>query len=306
MEIYFELDLLKLNVTPLQALVLSLIDNLKEKNGVCLLSHKEVAEILNIARPNASRCIAALCKAGYLEKTDSGRGIKLIPMYQNDTESGIKMIPKRYQNDTKIQQKETKKEKERVCPLNPIPIEKEINKEKEVEFINYHRFRDENAHTHTHTRGEENNEVNAVIEVETETSVTPKAENKPNAVTRARALSTLDAVASVAAVAEHSNAHPALLEQFCMNNKITREEFATLANEIANEWQLKGTEHASTADARQHFFNLMRIKAREHRKHNPRQETAAEFTARINAELLQVNQFAADMQKIAGKSFMDD
>lgn len=79
MEIRFELDLLE-SVTPLQALTLALVDNLKDKDGVCRLSHKEIADILGIARPNASRAIAALCKAGYLEKNDRGRSIRVLTL----------------------------------------------------------------------------------------------------------------------------------------------------------------------------------------------------------------------------------
>ena len=79
MELQLELDLLK-NVTPIQACVLSVVDKLKDKDGICRLSHKEIGKILGIARPNASRAIAALCKAEYLEKTDRGRSIKVLAL----------------------------------------------------------------------------------------------------------------------------------------------------------------------------------------------------------------------------------
>lgn len=249
MEIRFELDLLKLNVTPLQALTLSLVDNLKESGGVCWLSHKEIAEILNIARPNASRCIAALCNAGYLEKTDGGRGIKLIPTkaYQNDTYQNdtprIKMIPKTYQNDTENQEKERKQEKENFPP-HPLYKEKEINKEKEANAMTAINIIGENAHTR------EEQQSAAIVPRETSDDKT---------------------TSELIAIDQHAKRHPLMLEQFCMNNYITPAVFAKLANEVATEWTLKGVTHANIADARQHFFNTIRLRAAELRRDQPKQ-----------------------------------
>lgn len=73
------------------------------------------------------------------------------------------------------------------------------------------------------------------------------------------------------AIDQHAKRYPLMLEQFCMNNYITPAVFAKLANEVATEWTLKGVTHASEADARQHFFSTIRLRAAELRRAQAKQ-----------------------------------
>lgn len=65
------------------------------------------------------------------------------------------------------------------------------------------------------------------------------------------------------AVIEDARAHGALLEQFCMTNRITRDQFFEIAAAIVTEWELTDTPHNSPADAKRHLFATVRIKAKD-------------------------------------------
>lgn len=51
----------------------------------------------------------------------------------------------------------------------------------------------------------------------------------------------------------------AMVEQFCMKEHITVEQFKKLGEEVINEWKLTGKEHSSEIDVRQHLLNHIRI-----------------------------------------------
>lgn len=51
----------------------------------------------------------------------------------------------------------------------------------------------------------------------------------------------------------------AMVEQFCMKEHITVEQFKQLGEEVINEWKLTGKEHTSENDVRQHLLNHIRI-----------------------------------------------
>ena len=50
------------------------------------------------------------------------------------------------------------------------------------------------------------------------------------------------------------------VEQFCMKEHITVEQFKQLGEEVINEWKLTGKEHSSEKETRQHLLNHIRIK----------------------------------------------
>ena len=52
----------------------------------------------------------------------------------------------------------------------------------------------------------------------------------------------------------------AMVEQFCMKEHITVEQFKQLGEEVINEWKLTGKEHSSEKETRQHLLNHIRIK----------------------------------------------
>ena len=52
----------------------------------------------------------------------------------------------------------------------------------------------------------------------------------------------------------------ATVEAFCMNNRISPDQFRRLAEEVVTEWQLTGQTHADETDARRHLINQTRIK----------------------------------------------
>lgn len=59
------------------------------------------------------------------------------------------------------------------------------------------------------------------------------------------------------------NNHSALLEQFCMQNYITRDKFVELASAVVTEWELTDPPHDDISDAKRHLFSTVRIKAKE-------------------------------------------
>ena len=52
----------------------------------------------------------------------------------------------------------------------------------------------------------------------------------------------------------------AVVEQFCMKEHITVEQFKQLGEEVINEWKLTGVEHSSEREVRQHLLNHIRTK----------------------------------------------
>lgn len=57
--------------------------------------------------------------------------------------------------------------------------------------------------------------------------------------------------------------HGMLLEQFCLTNRITQDQFFEIATACVTEWELTDTSHNSLADAKRHLFSTVRIKAKE-------------------------------------------
>ena len=51
----------------------------------------------------------------------------------------------------------------------------------------------------------------------------------------------------------------AMVEQFCINEHITVEQFKQLGEEVINEWKLTGVEHSSEREVRQHLLNHIRL-----------------------------------------------
>ena len=143
------------------------------------------------------------------------------------------------------QEKERKQEKENFPP-HPLYKEKEINKEKEANATKIRELINININN-AHTREEQQN---AVIVSRTNDDKT---------------------ASELIAIDQHAKRHPLMLEQFCMNNYITPAVFAKLANEVATEWTLKGVTHTNDADARQHFFNTIRLRAADLRRDQPKQ-----------------------------------
>ncbi len=52
----------------------------------------------------------------------------------------------------------------------------------------------------------------------------------------------------------------AMVEQFCMKEHITVEQFKQLGEEVINEWKLTGVEHHTEREVRQHLLNHIRTK----------------------------------------------
>ena len=51
----------------------------------------------------------------------------------------------------------------------------------------------------------------------------------------------------------------AMVEQFCINEHITVEQFKQLGEEVINEWKLTGVEHHTEREVRQHLLNHIRL-----------------------------------------------
>ncbi len=51
-----------------------------------------------------------------------------------------------------------------------------------------------------------------------------------------------------------------MVEQFCMKEHITVEQFKQLGEEVINEWKLTGVEHHTEREVRQHLLNHIRTK----------------------------------------------
>lgn len=57
----------------------------------------------------------------------------------------------------------------------------------------------------------------------------------------------------------------AMVEQFCINEHITVEQFKKLGEEVINEWKLTGKEHSSEREVRQHLLNHIRLIINKHK-----------------------------------------
>ena len=57
----------------------------------------------------------------------------------------------------------------------------------------------------------------------------------------------------------------AVVEQFCMKEHITVEQFKQLGEEVINEWKLTGKEHTSENDMRQHLLSHIRLIINKHK-----------------------------------------
>ena len=57
----------------------------------------------------------------------------------------------------------------------------------------------------------------------------------------------------------------AMVEQFCINEHITVEQFKKLGEEVINEWKLTGVEHSSEREVRQHLLNHIRLIINKHK-----------------------------------------
>lgn len=58
----------------------------------------------------------------------------------------------------------------------------------------------------------------------------------------------------------------ASLNTFCMQNRISVDDFTALAHEVINDWNLQGTTHINERDACRHLFNTIRIKLNERKR----------------------------------------
>lgn len=58
------------------------------------------------------------------------------------------------------------------------------------------------------------------------------------------------------------------LEQFCMQNHISVQEFADAANEVVTEWELTDVTHRDRSDAKRHLFSVVRLKLKDKNKRN--------------------------------------
>lgn len=58
----------------------------------------------------------------------------------------------------------------------------------------------------------------------------------------------------------------ASLNTFCMQNRISVDDFTALAHEVINDWNLQGTTHINERDACRHLFNTIRIKLNEKKR----------------------------------------
>lgn len=79
------------------------------------------------------------------------------------------------------------------------------------------------------------------------------------------------------------------LNAFCMQNRITTHDFATLAFEVINEWELQGLVKTNISEAKKHLFNTIRIKiknkASNGNKTPTKEERYAEFYAHLAEQL---------------------
>ena len=84
-----------LDLTSTEIFILSEIVNLTNYHGKCTAHNKHFADILQMARPNISRCINSLKEKGYIE-------VDIIDGSRNHEReiSVINLIPTPYQNDT--------------------------------------------------------------------------------------------------------------------------------------------------------------------------------------------------------------
>ena len=57
----------------------------------------------------------------------------------------------------------------------------------------------------------------------------------------------------------------AMVEQFCINEHITVEQFKKLGEEVINEWKLTGVEHHTEREVRQHLLNHIRLIINKHK-----------------------------------------
>lgn len=58
------------------------------------------------------------------------------------------------------------------------------------------------------------------------------------------------------------------LEQFCMQNHISVQEFTDAANEVVTEWELTDVTHRDRSDAKRHLFSVVRLKLKDKNKRN--------------------------------------
>ena len=239
------------------------------------LSAREIAQMLGRDYSRTTTIVKDLKKRGYLQNA--------------------KPAPETLQNakeKEKENEKERKQEKENFPPNNPLYKEKEINKEKAKE----------KAALCTIAREEENKSEGENLTGVVEVVPTP-APATPNA---AGARAEINAVQSLRLVAAHAQAHPALLEQYCMSQGITMDEFLECARRVQADWQVKAVTHLSEYDARQHFYNAMRYVIADYRKTHPREETPAEMVRRIECDVKKSVAVDKQLREMCRGSFIDD
>lgn len=74
--------------------------------------------------------------------------------------------------------------------------------------------------------------------------------------------------------------HPQLLEQFCMAQYISLDQFKAFAEDVVNDWAMTGQKHNDITDAKKHLLATIRIMAANHRERKP---TKDEWQARLRA-----------------------
>ena len=242
-------DLIKaLGITP--AVVLAVCQASPE------LTTREIAKLLGRDYSRTAAVVRDLKKRGFMQNAQPDPEImqnaqcEVMQNAQHSAKCTTEIMqnaqpdPEIMQNAQKETEKERKQEKETFPPYNPLYKEKEIKKEKEKES------------DYDETRAHACEVAAAAVDVKTElTSI-----NQQPVITH------LNAAQSLEAVAQHAKLHPVALEQFCMSNYITADDFARLAEEIKTEWILTGVTSVNCYDARNHFYNTMRKKAAQLRQ----------------------------------------
>lgn len=245
MKVTINTDLIKtLGITP--AVVLAVCQAYPE------LTTREIAKLLGRDYSRTAAVVRDLKKRGFMQNAQPDPEImqnaqcEVVQNAQHYAKCTTESVQNAQfmQNAQKETEKERKQEKETFPPYTPLYKEKEINKEKDKES--------DDDETCAHVR----EVAAAAADVKTDlTSI-----NQQSVITHLNAEQSLDAVA------QHAKLHPVSLEQFCMSNYLTADDFARLAEEIKTEWLLTGVTSVSGYDARNHFYNTMRKKAAQLRQ----------------------------------------
>lgn len=249
-----------------------------------------------------AREIAQVIGRDYTRTTTIIRGLKSAGVWSNSLQNANIYLQNAKNGDESLQnanienekvckmqrslqnaKKETKQEKESFPPLNPLYKEKEKNKEKGLTPCE-----------------------NIAREVEA-VEVEPLPASGQALTPWAGGARALDATQSAQVAQMHAEQHPALVEQFCKNNGISKVVFCMLVQEVANEWELAGVTHLNASDARRHLINAVRIKAKALKGTSRTQyETPQEMAQRLESDCKRVREMRKEADAITAGSFVDD